>query len=213
MRLVFIVAVILSILAFPAITSAQDVNSATYSAVNDTITITGGSPTFQNLYVFDQTYNWGQITTCGTDCFNLDCAIVSGTDTGVKIDANVAATITGTSNLSYIINECPPCDPCVCGTPCVSGTEITSWMEDNIIGWLEEDMLFIGEILLIALLTGLAFWRQNMLLYLVASAVTGMIGADWWDNKSINYGMPTAGLSLVLLFKFAWQPISGHIKI
>jgi|GEM_PF-6901270 len=74
-------------------------------------------------------------------------------------------------------------------------------------------MLFIGEILLIALLTGLAFWRQNMLLYLVASAVTGMIGADWWDNKSINYGMPTAGLSLVLLFKFAWQPISGHIKI
>gem|GEM_PF-5607378 len=57
MRLVFIVAVILSILAFPAITSAQDVNSATYSAVNDTITITGGSPTFQNLYVFDQTYN------------------------------------------------------------------------------------------------------------------------------------------------------------
>jgi len=183
-----------------------DVNSATYSAVNDTITVTSGSPTYADLYTFEKLYNWNQITSCGTDCYTIAANVITGTGTGIKIDTNVTITTTGTGSIYYLpYYSCPPCP----GTPCVSGTYITSWMEDNVmldIWWM---VLFLAFAL-----TVFAWWSENWMAAISAAAM--WIGGalliltdDTLPETLLFVAIPALIYSIYLMFELALIQFRG----
>jgi hypothetical protein len=69
----------------------------------------------------------------------------------------------------------------------------------------------IGEVLLLAMLTALAFWRRELFLYIAASACAGLLTPNFWD-ADMAYGLPVGILSVILLFKAFWQIITGNVR-
>ena len=74
-------------------------------------------------------------------------------------------------------------------------------------------MDLIVQIFMIGILAFLACWRSSMLLYIVAAAGIGFIGAEWWDDKSAEWGMPIVALAVVLFIRGIWLPISGRFQV
>ena len=70
----------------------------------------------------------------------------------------------------------------------------------------------IAEVLLLAILASLAFWRRDLFLWVIASAGAGLLGVIWWETN-IAYGLPTVMLSVVMLFKACRQIFEGDIHI
>jgi len=69
----------------------------------------------------------------------------------------------------------------------------------------------IGEVLLLALFTALAFWRRELFLYIAASACAGLLTPMFWD-VNMAYGLPVGILAVVLLFKAFLQILEGNVR-
>lgn len=99
--------------------------------------------------------------------------------------------------------------------PISTGTDsadVLSWLQINeaTISWWEDNMDLITQALLIAVLVVVALWQRSMVLYFVAAAGVGYIGADWWNEKTIEWGMPISALAMLLFVRGILIPIRGR---
>jgi len=69
----------------------------------------------------------------------------------------------------------------------------------------------IQEVLLLGFMVGLAYWRRELILYLAAAAGAGMLSVIWWE-VDVAYGVPALLLSGIMVWKFAYQLISGKAR-